>query len=122
MAKKTTTKGYTIDFTGETIYITKGFAKAASIVGTEEYNVMVKLRRDCVDYEIKYKTINRKVNKNSYKGLTIEVMKKFIESKGESNVENFKNIRIIRDNNYAAIKKWFIEKYADEYKKMGNRK
>lgn len=100
------------------IIITKKFEKAANVLGSKEYNALVAVRRDFPDYKIITKTIKKKENKKSYKGLSIDEMRRFVTRKGEKDLIAFENALIIaqeKPSKYAAIKKWFLTNYQKDY-------
>lgn len=112
--------GYAINFEKEEITITKKFGKAASQFGTPEFDIMQKLRKDFTGYSFTYKTIEKKENKKSYKGLTIDEMKRFISNRTEKEQEMFKKVLTLaanRQGKYAIIKKWFLDNYKEAYSK-----
>lgn len=78
------TNGYKVDFAAKVITITKRFGKAAGVLGTPEFEVMQQLRKEYVDYKVQYKTIERNENKQTYKHLTIDEMKRFLSTREDS--------------------------------------
>ena len=114
--KKTT--NYTINFETQEIIITKKFGKAASQIGTPEFKIMKELRKEFAGYSIVYKTIEKKENKKSYKGLTIEQMTTFISGMSTEEQEMFKKVVEVASNRqgkYAIVKKWFLDNYKEAY-------
>lgn len=112
--------GYTINFEKEEITITKKFGKAASKFGTPEFDIIQKLRKEFTGYSFTYKTIEKKENKKSYKGLTIDEMKRFISNRTEKEQEMFEKVLTVaanRQGKYAIIKKWFLDNYKEAYSK-----
>lgn len=117
MSKNT---NYTINFETEEIIITKKFGKAASQIGTPEFKVMQQLRKEFADFSFTYKTIKKKENKNSYKGLSIEEMTRFLSNRAEEEQEMFKKVLAVAANKqgkYAIVKKWFLDNYKEAYSK-----
>lgn len=112
-------KGYEINFAAKEIIITKKFNKAAGIVGSEEYLAMVTLRKDFEDFSIKIKSIEKKENKVSYKGLSIDEMRRFLKNnKGQEDLDLFEKILELQEGKrgkYAIVKKWFLDRYKDSY-------
>lgn len=113
------TKGYEINFETKEIIITKRFSKAAGVINSDEYKVMLALRKDFTDFTIKTKTIEKKENKVSYKGLSIEEMKRFIAA-NRSQEEQALFDKILRlqegkKGKYAVVKKWFLDNYKEVY-------
>lgn len=112
------TTNYTINFTTKEIIITKKFGKAASQIGSPEFMEMGKLRREFSDYKIVYKEIQKKENKKSYKGLTIDEMNRFMSGRANEEQELFKKVIDVaanRKGKYAIIKKWFLDNYKEAY-------
>ena len=112
------TREYTINFATETITITKRFGKAASDFNTAEHRTMVLLRKEYPTFKFEYKAIKKKENKHSYKGLTVEEMKRFLSTKTEKEQATFEKVILLADSKqskYAVIKKWFLNHYKEEY-------
>lgn len=114
------TNNYSINFETETITITKKFGKAASQIGTPEFKEMKKLRNEFEGFSIEYKTIDKKENKVTYRNLTVETMKEFLNSldNAEEALYVFGKVEKVADKKkgkYAIIKKWFLNHYKKEY-------
>lgn len=110
---------YTINFETRTITITKKFGKEASEFGTKAFEIMKQLREEFPDFQIAYKTIQKKENKESFKGLTLVEMERFIAERSDEELEYFKKVVEVADcrqGKYAIIKKWFLDNYKEEYK------
>lgn len=109
---------YTINFETETIIITKKFGKTASQIGTPEFKVMQQLRKEFAGFSFAYKTIEKKENKKSYKGLSIAEMKRFFSNRADEDQKNFEKVLAIAENKqgkYAIVKKWFLDNYKEAY-------
>lgn len=119
---KNTNKGYNVNFTEKTITITKAFAAKAGTYGTPEFEAFVGLRTAFPDFTVEYKTIERKENKVTYDGLSIEKMIAFIQMKfGEAAAVEFKKYVAVYNGEkgkYPIIKKMFLDKYKKEYNKL----
>ena len=63
-------KGYKIDVLNNKVYLTASFLRAASHLGTPEYNELLALRRELPDYEFQKADTNRKKTTNKNKNLT----------------------------------------------------
>ena len=113
------TKGYEINYAAKEIIITKKFNKAAGIIDSDEYKIMLALRKDFADFSIKTKSIEKKENKVSYKGLSIEEMKRFIAAnRSKEEQELFEKILKLQEGKkgkYATVKKWFLDNYKEIY-------
>ena len=115
MSKNT---NYTINFEAEEIIITKKFGKAASQIGTPEFKVMQQLRKEFTGFSFVYKTIEKKENKKSYKGLSIDEMKRFVFTRTDEEVDMFEKVLALASNKqgkYAIVKKWFLDNYKEDY-------
>ena len=110
----------TFNHADKEIIITKAFETEANAVGSNAYNELVRIRKDFPDYTIKRKEITKKENKKSFKGLTIEEMKRFLATVGEKDVELFEKVCKVaagKQGKYAIIKKWFLNNYKEAYEK-----
>ena len=117
------TKGYDIKFEAKEIVITKKFEKAANVYGSDEYKVMIGLRKDFTDFKITIKTIEKKDNKVSYSGLTVYKMKAAILFiTGDKNTvelfERYENVYEGQQGKYSTLKKLFLDKYKEGYKSL----
>ena len=114
------TNGVTFNHAVKEIIITKAFEKAANKIASTEYNELVKIRKDFPDYTIRRKEIERNTSKQTYRGLTVKEMKRFISTRSEKEVELFDKVCKIAESKqgkYAVIKKWFLDNYQNEYDK-----
>ena len=102
-----------------TITITKRFAKAASVLGSAEYNIMKQLRADNPTFTVLMREIKKKEGKKSYRNLTYENMRTFIiEAEGENSpiLNDFNKtmeLAKIQSAPYTYVKKWFLNRYKD---------
>ena len=81
---------------------------------------MKELRKEFAGYSIVYKTIEKKENKKSYKGLTIEEMIRFVSGMSVEEQEVFNKVIEVASNRqgkYAIVKKWFMNHYKEAYAK-----
>lgn len=114
-------KKYNLDHINHQIIVTKNFMKAAGVVGSADYNEMLRLRREMPDYEIVERTIARNPNKQSYHNLSFERMEAFIiakEGKESNALAEYKHeceLAKIHNSPYNRVKKWFLERYKDEF-------
>lgn len=113
------TKGYAINFVAREIIITKRFSKAAGVIDSDAYKTMLALRKDFPDFKITIKPIEKKENKVTYKGLSIEEMKRFITAnRDKEEQELFEKILKLQEGKkgkYATVKKWFLDNYKNIY-------
>lgn len=59
-----------INHENRTLVMDRTFAKAASFVGSNEYNLLQDARRDYPSYQVTLRSIKKKEDKESYRGLT----------------------------------------------------
>ena len=115
--------GYKIDYTENTIIVTKNFLKRAGVIGSEEYTELVKVRKDFPDFEIVQREINKKEGKKTYGKLTYKVMEQFIMNAEEKNevasvLAEFKRVQQlskVKSGPYAYVKTWFLKRYENEF-------
>lgn len=122
---------YMVDYVEELIIVSKKFLKAASVVGTKEFEIMAVLKKTYPTYEIQIKEISKKEDKVSYEGLSIEKMLAFISvRKEEKDVKEFERYievytddktRKIKKGKYATIKKLFLEDYKEEFNSLSSK-
>lgn len=98
-------KPYAIDFTTNTVTVTKKFLEAASMIGTTEFNTMMQLRQ--MNLTIVTKTPAKKKSK-----LTYDKMKKYIAlldeaEKYQTEFDVVLNESKAYDASYAYVLKWF---------------
>lgn len=114
------TTNYTINAAAKEIIITKKFEKAANVIGSNEYKDLVTLMRDFPEFNIKVKEIKKKANKKTYNGLTMEEMRRFVGTRSKEESVLFEKVIAIaksKKGSYAITKKWFLNRYKDEYAK-----
>ena len=59
-----------INHENRTLVMDRTFAKAASFVGSNEYNLLQDARRDYPSYQVTLRSIKKKEDKERYRGLT----------------------------------------------------
>ena len=107
-----------IDHENRTIIMDRAFAKFASIVGSKEYNLLQDARHDSPEYSVIRRTIRRKPDKESYKGLTYSYMEAYIQSHSNAadRMADYNEMRMrakCHSIRYANIKAWFIKPYPE---------
>ena len=110
----------TFNHVAKEIIITKAFEVEANSIGSPAYDELVRIRKDFPDYIIRRKEIARKDNKQSFKGLTVDEMRRFLSTIGEADVKLFERVCEIaegKQGKYAVIKKWFLNNYKEAYEK-----
>lgn len=115
---------YNIDFFTNTIILTKRFYKAASTLNTPEYKELMQIRRDNPDFSIVLREIKKKEGKKSYRNLTYENMRIFIENYEADDAvradslkefEKVMELSKVQSGPYAYVKAWFLKKYGETY-------
>lgn len=109
-----------------TIELTKKFAAASSVYGSEEYKMLQEARRDYPTYRVV--TVSKKsdkAKKNMFKGLTYEYMKLYIEKHDDEEktiMTKFKTLRgqvemsealEMESESYFTIKAWFLGQFPE---------
>ena len=99
-------KPYAIDFTTNTVTITKKFLEAAQMIGTPEFNTMMQIR------EMGMTIITKAPAKKKNTKLTYDKMQKYINllDEAEKYQAEFERVQIeslAYDASYAYVLKWF---------------
>ena len=103
--------GYNFDALNNTLTISASFAKKASKVGSLEYNIVVKLRRDFPNL-----TIRQEAKKDGKKSITFAQMEAFIDlhRNAEELKKLFNNVRKlsrVQPMPYKYVKEWFENRF-----------
>ncbi len=108
----------TINAKNRTIELSKAFAKAASLFGSEEYNQLQVARRDYPNYRVV--TLKQKGNaKAEFAKLSFDFMDKYIPSHDESGklMAEYRRLRGLDENRVAedfqTIKDWFLNVFPE---------
>ena len=113
-------KSYHIDHINQKVYLTSSFLRAASRLGTPEYNELLALRRELPDYEFKKVEANRKKTTNKNKNLTYANMREHIKAVyGETQkademlkkMERVEALSRIQANPYKYVHDWFVYEF-----------
>ena len=110
----------TFNHAAKEIIISKGFEREANVINSNAYLELIRVRKDFPDYTIKRKQIKKNASKQSYKGLTIDEMRRFLSTVGEKDAVLFEKVVEIastKQGKYAIIKKWFLNNYQEAYEK-----
>jgi len=103
--------GYNFDALNNTLTISASFAKKASKVGSLEYNIILKMRRDFPDL-----TIQREEKKEGKKGLSFVQMENFIAMHRDAKeltslFEKVKKLSCVQPMPYKYVKTWFEDRF-----------
>lgn len=113
-------KSHNIDHLNQKVYLTASFLRAASRLGTPEYNELLVLRRELPDYEFKKAESNRKKTTNKNKNLTYVKMRGHIRAVyGETQkaaemlkmMDRVEALSRIQANPYKYVHDWFIKEF-----------
>lgn len=118
--------GIKINFMENKIVVTEAFAKKAGKMGTEEYNEMLRVRRELPDFDIvpTEKKIKR-ANKN--KNLDYKHMKEYIQNVSATEeeakaiideLEARRELSKMCSNPYRVVLDWFLSKYPEVRKQQ----
>lgn len=110
-------KELAIDHQGKKIIMGCAFAKRQSDTDSVEYAKLQAIHREFPEYKIVTKSIKKKENKESYKGLTYLYMERYISARGaEEDMEEYLEMKLLSECHkvrYPAIKRWFLNKFPD---------
>ena len=110
----------TINFTNNTIEMTKTESKAASKFGSDRYKQLQEARRDYPTNAVVIKAASSK--KESLKGLTYDYMEKYIEKHDDDDRSVMEEYKMLRGNtedvlaksvSYGDVKEWFLAKFPE---------
>ena len=105
-----------------TIEVTKSFAQKASRVGSPEYYELLEVRHNFPNFKV---VVNQTKSKDSFKGLTYEYMKMYIQTHDDENGSNMAVFMELRGKSeeadeaqadsmsYGEIKLWFLDTYPE---------
>lgn len=114
-----------LNFNKRTIEVTKSFMKAASIYNSDQYKEFLAVQRDYPTYSVVVMKEKRNTKKDTYSGLTLEVMEKYIASHDDGSCTAMNKFKDLRGNSdianaldadsytYGEIKKWFLNQYPE---------
>lgn len=117
-------KNIVINSKKSVIEISKSFEKKASIVGSAEYEMLQKARRDYPTFTVATKRAAKKA-KDNYRGLTYSYMEKYIKAHDDENdsiMKDYKELRALTDEakemmaeplTYGEMKAWFFETFPE---------
>jgi len=115
---------YKINFTTNTITVSKSFALAASDPSKPEFETLSKLQSAYPGMRIVHKTHRSPSKGNAYKGLTYERMKGYINlhENADKLLDKYnavKEIAATQKSPYKFIRNWFMKQFPD-YGKLPN--
>ena len=107
---------YKINYTANTMTITKAFAAAAAKIDTAEYNTLARIKKDYPTMQIVNKTHRASKTSNRAKGLTYENMERYINTFANANdiIDMFEIVKersLAQSNKYNYVKSWFVAQF-----------
>jgi len=113
---------YKIDFTANTIAISKSFALAAHDPNTEQYRLLKQIQSDYPAMRISRMTRRSPKACNPSKGLTYANMERYINVYDNAaelleRFEEVKELAAVQANSYHYVKSWFVAQFPN-YKKL----
>ena len=116
----------TIDRQKKTITVSKNFMILAGQFDTQEFEILNELQQNHPGYDIQIRTITRNPNKRDYGELTYDNMRNYIKGTESPETLNdalaeFEAVQKVAKTmrgTYALVKKWFLDKYGDDFKKF----
>lgn len=112
----------TIDNKKRAIVMSKKFAKKSRIVGSAEYEMLQKVRKDYPNYRVETRTT--KAKPNSLKGLNYDFMKLYIKKHDAEKLDHFNlltaKLEGIGSSPYLEVKDWFVKNFPEiaEYESL----
>lgn len=107
---------FTIDHIEGKIFCSKTALKKASVFNSEEYKMLNKIMKANPSYTVVEKDIKKNASKKSYKGLSFDRMKDYIETQpnAEKNLIKFEYVKKMaktKGAQYPLTKKWFLKSF-----------
>ena len=113
---------YEVSHETHEIIVSKRCLKLAGVIGSEAYHDLAQARQDYPDYPIVQREIAKSSRKTAYGRLTYKEMEIHIIAKEGDNAEKvleeferIKNLSKSYSGSYLYVKKWFLNKYADDF-------
>ena len=111
----------TINYEKKTINITRKFAKAACIYGSNEFAELAAARNDFPMYEVKIAETKKTKKRSEFKGLTFAYMENYIKAHDMdgSKMKEYNDLRrpdkdsLMEKASYNEIKQWFLTTFPE---------
>ena len=113
---------FKLNHANETIELTKQFAKASGKYGSEEYKLLMEVKKDFPNYKVVVRdTQKRKKTRDNFNGLTYDYMERYIKKNNDKLIVEFSILRgkkedmdgLFKSRSYSQIKKWFLAKFPE---------
>lgn len=110
-------KNILIDHKSKKILLCREFDIKAKNTESSEFDKLCEVVQAFPKYKVERRTIKKRANKESYKGLTYGYMEAYIESQGRLDImQEYKEMRMLAECHsirYPVIKAWFLEKFPE---------
>ena len=112
--KKTTRSLFTVDVVAKTISASKATLIRAMNPNSAEYVELNLLRADNPNFEVVQKQPKKK--KETYDGMNFDFMRNYIQTQADAEevLVEFECVKLVNNNRYAPVKKWFLDAYKDD--------
>ena len=102
---------FVVDFAKKAIVGSQSAVKKAGRVGSKEYKMLMELLEKHPTFKVVAKEPNEK--KNTYAGLTYDVMKEYINGleNSEEMMAEYESVKKMANGKYPLVKKWFIDTF-----------
>lgn len=115
---KTTRSLFVFDHVNKTIVASKSSLKKAGRPNTPESDLLASMMKQHPDYSVVEKEIKSNSSKNAYDGLTMDLMKAYIEiqNDAEEKIQVFNRVVKMateQKKKYPLTKSWFVGVYKD---------
>ena len=115
---KTTRSLFVFDHVNKTIVASKSSLKKAGRPNTPEADLLASMMKQHPDYAVVEKEVKTNSGKNTYDGLTMELMKAYIEiqSNAKEMLETYNRVVEMatkQKKKYPLTKSWFVGVYTD---------
>ena len=112
--KKTTRSLFSVDVIAKTISASNATLIRAQNPNSAEYVELNLLRADNPDFKVVQKQPKKK--KETYDGLNFDFMEDFIQAQPDADevMVEFECVKLVNNNRYAPVKKWFLDAYKDD--------
>lgn len=120
-----------INYKSKTIELTTSENKKSSKVGSDEYNVLLEVRKQNPGFEVV--VIKRTVHRTArpmdrLKGLTFDYMTNYAQNHGSDKQKQELNEKLkrnkdgltVKSESYAKVRKWFLEQFPEIKSYCGN--
>ncbi len=116
-----TTKYFKYDVLTNSIIGSKSNIKKAGDPASEQYKELCAMKKQQPTFAVAVKEISKSKKKQTYKDLTIDAMRTFVEKQNDAEALSEFNSLVAADT-YPIVKSWFVAKYKGIYKKTETKK